>query len=226
MRGAEKRRFTISELRGFDGRNERPAYIAFKGKVYDVSDSKVWTGGMHLGRHFAGNDLTNSIMNAPHNEEKLMSLQVVGELIQEESLVKNLVQRGHPHPMLVHFSIAYSILVSLLSILYVVTGELSFEIASYYVLVLAFVVAPAAGLTGLFSWKVTYKGKMTEIFAGKIILTFALIFVVTACFILRTLDPNILTTETMLSYIYLALAASLSPIVAFLGYFGGKIVYP
>ncbi len=35
------RKFTREELKKYDGKNGRPAYIAYKGKVYDVSDSHL-----------------------------------------------------------------------------------------------------------------------------------------------------------------------------------------
>jgi predicted heme/steroid binding protein len=156
--------FTKKELKEFDGSEGRPAFIAFKGKVYDVSNSHLWTDGKHQGRHSAGDDLTASILNAPHNEEVFMKFYVVGELIEEKSSKQKLVQRLqglHLHPILVHFSIAYSLLVPLLALLYLFTSEISFETASYYLLLLGFLAAPFAGVSGLFSWKVTYEGRMT-----------------------------------------------------------------
>jgi predicted heme/steroid binding protein len=50
--------FDIAELEKFDGNNGRPVYVAHKGKVYDVSNSKLWKNGLHMKRHHAGNDLT------------------------------------------------------------------------------------------------------------------------------------------------------------------------
>jgi len=66
----------------------------------------------------------------------------------------------HPHPIMVHFSIAYAVAVSLLSLLYIFTGKLSFETGSYYMLVLGFLAAPVAALSGIFTWKVSYEGEM------------------------------------------------------------------
>ena len=131
----------------------------------------------------------------------------------------------HPHPILVHFSIAYAVAVSLLSLLYFYTGRLSFETGSYYMLVLGFLAVPVAALSGLFTWKVSYEGEMTGIIARKIILTAALFVIITACFVWRTLSPDILIAANGLSYIYLILILSLVPAVTILGYYGGKIVF-
>ena len=75
----EQQRFSISDLGKFDGKNGNPAYIAFKGKVYDVSQSGQWTDGDHLG-HEAGQDLTMAMDIAPHGEEVMDKIRVVGLL--------------------------------------------------------------------------------------------------------------------------------------------------
>ena len=223
------KRFTKRELQGFIGEEGKPVYAAFKGKVYDVSNSRLWTNGIHQGRHSAGKDLTASILNAPHNEEILMKFPVVGEQVEEEPSSSKLVQwvqELHLHPISVHFSIAYSIAFPLLSIIYILTGETSFETASYYMLLLGFLSAPVAVFFGLFSWRVTYEGKRTRIFNWKLTLAAVLLAVTTTCLVWRILNPNILTAWTELSYVYLSLAVSLVPIVTALGYFGAEIVYP
>jgi predicted heme/steroid binding protein len=74
------RTFTREELREFDGREGRPAYVAFRGKVYDVSESFLWRGGKHQVLHQAGEDLTEAMQEAPHGEELLARFPVVGEL--------------------------------------------------------------------------------------------------------------------------------------------------
>jgi len=66
-----KKRLTLEDLSYFDGKEGRPAYFAYKGKVYDVSSSKPWKDGSHLKKHFAGNDLTEFLKTAPHGEEKV-----------------------------------------------------------------------------------------------------------------------------------------------------------
>ncbi len=58
----------------FDGKEDRPAYIAYKGDIYDVSKSGIWYGGMHFFRHAAGNDLTGFLSQAPHGEEKILKM--------------------------------------------------------------------------------------------------------------------------------------------------------
>ncbi len=70
-------RFDPLTLSGFDGKEGRPAFIAYSGRVYDVSNSRFWRNGVHM-RHLAGQDLSGSLSKAPHGEEKLKGLPVVG----------------------------------------------------------------------------------------------------------------------------------------------------
>lgn len=64
-------------LAAFDGKNSNPAYVACKGKVYDVSLLNLWKNGVHM-KHLAGSDLTDAIAKAPHGEGKLEILNAVG----------------------------------------------------------------------------------------------------------------------------------------------------
>jgi predicted heme/steroid binding protein len=80
MTGAE-RKFTLEELKQYDGGDGRPAYIAYKGKVYDVTDSFLWIDGDHQGQHAAGKDLTEDMALAPHGEETLERVKLVGVLV-------------------------------------------------------------------------------------------------------------------------------------------------
>lgn len=228
MEDSKHKRFTLSELKEFDGKEGRPAYIAFKGKVYDISESVLWKDGWHQGVHLAGGDLTESIVNAPHNEEKLSQFKVIGELNSDEFIKKGLIQKiesFHPHAMLTHFPIAFFLAGSLLSLLFLLTGKLSLETVSYGMLAFGFLSSPFAFLSGLFTWKVTYRGSRSKIFIRKIALSIVLMFLGTVCFLWRAQNPDILIAKTASSYIYMILIICLVPTVSILGHYGGKIVY-
>lgn len=72
-------KFTLDELRQFDGKNGRPAYVGYKGKVYDVTDSDQWIEGDHMG-HVAGQDLTEEMDIAPHADDVMEKMKAVGVL--------------------------------------------------------------------------------------------------------------------------------------------------
>jgi len=75
----EAKKFTLSELSKFNGKNGRPAYVGYKGKVYDVTQSRQWSDGDHLG-HEAGKDLTEQMEIAPHADEVMERFKIVGAL--------------------------------------------------------------------------------------------------------------------------------------------------
>ncbi len=228
MRDKGRILLTLSELREFDGKSGKPVYVAFKGKIYDVSESPLWKTGKHQGRHSAGTDLTEAIANAPHAEEVLMRFPVVGEVRQEKPPKRTLAERiegFHPHPMLVHFPIAYSIAIPILALIYISSHKSSFEMASYYLVIGALLTGAAAGLLGVFSWRITYEGRVRRVFVLKATYGVVLAVVVTTCVVWRSVDSNILVAGTSWSYVYLALLVILAPIVVMLGHYGEKILY-
>ncbi|NLF88830.1 cytochrome B5 [Candidatus Bathyarchaeota archaeon] len=70
------------ELASNDGKNGKPAWFAYKGKVYDVTDSSFWMDGQHMGMHDAGKDLTEELDMAPHSSENFDrdNIKLVGDL--------------------------------------------------------------------------------------------------------------------------------------------------
>lgn len=76
-----KQDLTVEQLHSFDGKEGRPAYIAYNGQIYDVTKSKFWKDGSHLKKHLSGHDLTDVLKTAPHGEEKILPMPAVGRLI-------------------------------------------------------------------------------------------------------------------------------------------------
>jgi predicted heme/steroid binding protein len=70
--------FTLEELAKYNGKNGT-IYVAYEGKVYDVSNSYSWKDGIHKG-HNAGKDLTEEMNKAPHRHEIIKGFPVVGIL--------------------------------------------------------------------------------------------------------------------------------------------------
>lgn len=63
-----EKKITLAELRRCDGESG-PAYIAYQGVVYDVSDCPKWRLGLHENLHFPGQDLSSALAQAPHAAE-------------------------------------------------------------------------------------------------------------------------------------------------------------
>ncbi len=62
-----------------NGVEKEEIWIAYKGVIYDVTASRLWRKGMHY-EHFAGQDLTGELPDAPHTESVLTKFPVVGKL--------------------------------------------------------------------------------------------------------------------------------------------------
>lgn len=77
--------FTSKELSRYNGL-KNPAYIAFKGKVYDVSE--VFANGSHSGIE-AGQDITDIFETSPHKEKIYLKYKVMGNLRQDTQAEKN-----------------------------------------------------------------------------------------------------------------------------------------
>lgn len=72
---------TPDQLANFDGKEGRPAYIAYKGIIYDITNSRLWKNGQHMMKHHAGTDLTEVLKLAPHGEDKVLTMPQVGMCI-------------------------------------------------------------------------------------------------------------------------------------------------
>lgn len=54
--------------------------MAYNGQIYDVGSSRLWRNGKHY-EHWAGQDLTEEMTDAPHNEAVFEKFKVIGKLI-------------------------------------------------------------------------------------------------------------------------------------------------
>lgn len=77
------KRMNKQELSKYNGKNGVPAYIAYQGKIYDVSESFLWKNGKHQVLHQAGEDLTDALKDAPHGQDMLERVPLVGLLIPD-----------------------------------------------------------------------------------------------------------------------------------------------
>ena len=73
---------TEMELRHNTGERGTRKFIAYRGLVYDVTDCPKWRLDMHENLHFAGQDLTSELPDAPHAQEVFARpcVKLVGKL--------------------------------------------------------------------------------------------------------------------------------------------------
>ena len=72
-------KYTLQQLALRNGQDKPEIWVAFKGVIYDVSDSRLWRNGRHY-EHWAGQDLTHELRDAPHNEKVFDKFKAIGRL--------------------------------------------------------------------------------------------------------------------------------------------------
>ncbi len=68
-----------SQLALRNGQDKPEVWVAYRGLIYDVSSSRLWKRGMHY-EHWAGQDLTDELKDAPHTNAVFEKFKVVGKL--------------------------------------------------------------------------------------------------------------------------------------------------
>jgi predicted heme/steroid binding protein len=73
------------ELRRQNGERGTRKFVAHNGIVYDVTDCPKWRLDLHENLHFAGQDLTSELPDAPHKEDVFTRpcVIIVGRLLAE-----------------------------------------------------------------------------------------------------------------------------------------------
>ncbi|MBX2844018.1 MAG: cytochrome b5 [Flammeovirgaceae bacterium] len=71
--------YSKNQLALRNGNDKEEIWVAFQGKIYDVKKSRLWKNGKHY-EHWAGQDLTEELADAPHNANVFDKFDVVGLL--------------------------------------------------------------------------------------------------------------------------------------------------
>ncbi len=72
--------YTKSQLALRNGQDKEQIWVAYQGLIYDVTRSRLWRNGKHY-EHWAGQDLTAELADAPHNQNVFDKYEVIGKLI-------------------------------------------------------------------------------------------------------------------------------------------------
>ncbi|MES2618962.1 MAG: cytochrome b5 domain-containing protein [Bacteroidota bacterium] len=71
--------YTVQQLALRNGQDKPEIWVAYEGVIYDVSESRLWRNGKHY-EHWAGQDLTDELKDAPHTKSVFERMQAIGKL--------------------------------------------------------------------------------------------------------------------------------------------------
>ena len=229
--------FDVEELAKFNGANGNPIFVAHDGKVYDVSESKLWRNGVHMKRHHAGHELTTDLQAAPHEKDVLERYPQVGLLkkVTDEREIPRAIDwlisrypmlRRHPHPMTVHFPIVFMFSTTVFNLLYLIFGVKEFETTAFHCLGGGILFSLVAISTGVYTWWLNYMAKMLKPVKIKIPLSLIMLAVAVVIFIWRVIVPDVMDSLQGPNIIYLVLVLSLSVFVSIIGWNGAEMTFP
>jgi predicted heme/steroid binding protein/uncharacterized membrane protein len=230
--------FSPAELAQYNGKDGKSIYIAHKGNVYDVSESKMWRGGRHMKRHNAGEDLTTDIQAAPHDTDVLERYPQVGTLKKEQApdrpmpgwiawmLDANPFFRRHPHPMTVHFPIVFMLSNPFFNFLFWLTGNPAFETTAFHCLGGGILFMLVAIFTGIFTWWYNYMANMMKPIAIKIPLSILVLSIAIVSFAWRINVPGVMADLQGINILYFLLSLSFFPQIGIIGWYGATMTFP
>jgi predicted heme/steroid binding protein/uncharacterized membrane protein len=230
--------FGSEELKKYDGQDGRPAYLAYQGKVYDVSDSQKWKNGLHMNRHRAGQDQTTDLQAAPHEPDVLERFPQVGILKKMDKsereipdflnnlLIRVPFLRRHPHPMTIHFPIVFTFATFIFNFLYILLGIKSFELTALHCLGAAILFTPVAIVTGFYTWWLNYEARSIRPVRIKQRLSFILLALQIIVFVWRLKMPGLQESFNWQSILYLGLILLMFLLVTVIGWFGANLTFP
>lgn len=75
--------YTRWQLALRNGQEKPEIWVAYQNIIYNVTSSKLWKNGKHY-EHWAGQDLTEEMAEAPHSQKVFGRFKACGLLIEED----------------------------------------------------------------------------------------------------------------------------------------------
>lgn len=223
---------TLKELSGFDGKEERRAYVAYKGVVYDVTESPLWKKGKHAGKFQAGADLTPFLEQAPHGEEVFDRVPEVGTLEEKKASfwskegLKRLYARFHPHPMTVHFPIALHYFAGGMDLLFLLSPDRAYEMAVFSSFFAATVMGAVAMVPGMLSWWLNYDLARSSLFVGKLAGATVTLLLGVVGVAMHMEIPELAWSSGWEGWAYHGIVFATVAVVTLVAWLGGRITWP
>jgi predicted heme/steroid binding protein len=73
--------YSIAQLALRNGQDRDEIWCAYNGFIYELTSSRLWRNGKHY-EHWAGQDLTEELKDAPHTSNVFDKFKIVGKLKQ------------------------------------------------------------------------------------------------------------------------------------------------
>lgn len=77
---AMETKYSKQQLALRNGQDKPEIWVAYQGIIYDVTESRLWRNGKHY-EHWAGQDLSDEIKDAPHTQSVFQKFKKVGILV-------------------------------------------------------------------------------------------------------------------------------------------------
>jgi predicted heme/steroid binding protein len=77
-------RYSRGQLALHNGQDSDKVWCSYKGLIYDLGNSRLWKNGKHY-EHWAGQDLTEELKEAPHSSRVFERFDIVGILVREHN---------------------------------------------------------------------------------------------------------------------------------------------
>ena len=71
--------YSKAQLALRNGQDKDEIWCSYNGTIYELTHSRMWANGKHY-EHWAGQDLTNELKDAPHNEKVFEKFKIIGKL--------------------------------------------------------------------------------------------------------------------------------------------------
>ena len=76
--------YTKTQLALRNGQDKEEVWCCYNGDIYDLTESRMWTQGQHY-EHWAGQDLTEELKDAPHDKKVFRKYKIIGILDKTNS---------------------------------------------------------------------------------------------------------------------------------------------
>lgn len=84
MEGNLLKSYSKAQLALCNGQDKDEIWCSYKGNIYELTHSRMWKNGQHY-EHWAGQDLTDELKDAPHGEKVFSHFKIIGRVEDKNS---------------------------------------------------------------------------------------------------------------------------------------------